>query len=267
MALDAAGNLYIADVNNNRIRKVNSAGVISTVAGTGTAGFSGDGAARHFGATALAPAAWRWTARATCTSSTITTTASARWTPRGVSPRWREPARRGYSGDGGAATAAQLSNPRGVALDGAGNLYIADTSNNRIRKGGGRPRRRPRAPPSRNRRWSRWAFSSCRSRRRRKPTRPNRCRKPLMLRAVGGAAESSRWLTSARWIDVSRWSGERIVEGGAWPRARRLRCRLRSILWGCVPGTHRGYVYIRSRGGARRGCASCWRWRRRRGRT
>src|SRR5208283_1475129 len=77
VAVDASGNLYIADTDNNRIRKISPNGIITTVAGTGIAGFSGDG---------------------------------------------------------GPASQAQLNHPEGVAVDASGNLYIADTGNNRIRK-------------------------------------------------------------------------------------------------------------------------------------
>src|SRR5438876_166751 len=78
VAVDQSGNLFVADAFNNRVREVvASTGVITTVAGTGTAG---------------------------------------------------------YSGDGGAATAAQLDNVQGLALDPAGNLFVADTYNNRVRE-------------------------------------------------------------------------------------------------------------------------------------
>jgi hypothetical protein len=77
LAFDSQGNLYISDVGNNRVRKVDTSGKITTVAGTGRCGFSGDG---------------------------------------------------------GAATSAQLCFPTGVAVDRAGNLYIGDAGNNRIRK-------------------------------------------------------------------------------------------------------------------------------------
>lgn len=77
VAVDADGYLYIADSNNHRIRRVSPAGVISTVAGNGTSGFSGDE---------------------------------------------------------GPAVSAQLSGPQGIAVDAAGNLYIADTGNNRVRQ-------------------------------------------------------------------------------------------------------------------------------------
>jgi uncharacterized protein (TIGR03437 family) len=77
IVVDSAGNIYFSDLLNNRVRKVSTSGTITTVAGTGTAGFSGDG---------------------------------------------------------GPATAAQFNAPRGLALDGSNNLYIVDTLNYRIRK-------------------------------------------------------------------------------------------------------------------------------------
>ena len=77
VAVDTSGNLFISDAGNNRIRKVNAAGMISTVGGNGVAG---------------------------------------------------------YDGDGGAATFSELSFPSGVAVDNVGNLYIGDTTNQRIRK-------------------------------------------------------------------------------------------------------------------------------------
>ncbi|MFF8868321.1 SBBP repeat-containing protein, partial [Streptomyces sp. NPDC015139] len=77
VAVDGAGNLYIADTSNHRVRKVTPNGIITTVAGNGQAGFVSDG-----------------------------------------SP----------------AVATKLYNPYAVAVDGAGNLYIADTSNHRVRK-------------------------------------------------------------------------------------------------------------------------------------
>src|SRR5205085_1476375 len=77
VAVDAAGNIYIADASNHRIRKINTSGIISTIAGTITSGFSGDG---------------------------------------------------------GPATSAEINNPSDVKVDAAGNIYIADYGNNRIRK-------------------------------------------------------------------------------------------------------------------------------------
>ncbi len=76
VAVDGSGNLFIADSANNRIRKVSTSGIITTVAGNGANGFSGDG---------------------------------------------------------GNATSAQLNSPYGVAVDGSGNMYVADNGNNAVR--------------------------------------------------------------------------------------------------------------------------------------
>ncbi len=77
MAVDAHGNVFVSDFANNRIRKIDTSGIISTYAGSGSSGFSGDG---------------------------------------------------------GPATSARISGPTGLGVDGAGNVYISDISNNRIRK-------------------------------------------------------------------------------------------------------------------------------------
>jgi len=133
VAVDAAGNLYIADYDNHRIRKVTPAGTITTVAGTGQQGYSGDGgpatSASLYGpqGVALDAAGNLYIAeynnhriRKVTVAGTITTVAGN--------------GQKGYSGDGGPATAASLYYPRAVAVDAAGNLYIADDRNNRIRK-------------------------------------------------------------------------------------------------------------------------------------
>ncbi len=134
VALDGAGNLYIADSVGNRIRKVDAAGVITTVAGDGTEGFSGDGGPATAaqlrdptgvavdGAGNLYIADWydNRIRKVDYSTGVITTVAGT-----GMN---------GYSGDGGLPTEAQLQRPQHVALDGAGNLYIADRFNNRIRR-------------------------------------------------------------------------------------------------------------------------------------
>jgi hypothetical protein len=133
VALDSVGNLYIADRNNGRIRKVDVNGTITTVAGNGSQGFSGDGGAATAArlnspsGVALDSVGNLYIAdygnhrvRKVDASGMITTVAG-----NGTS---------GYFGDGGAATAALLASPSGVALDAAGNLYIADFQNHRIRK-------------------------------------------------------------------------------------------------------------------------------------
>ncbi len=131
VAIDAAGNLYIADSENNRIRKV-SGGTITTVAGNGVAGFSGDGGPAAsasldlpYGeavdsAGSLYIADFRNQRIRKLSGGTITTVAG-----NGT---------QGFSGDGGPAASASLNAPAGVAVDGAGNLYIADANNDRIRK-------------------------------------------------------------------------------------------------------------------------------------
>jgi uncharacterized repeat protein (TIGR01451 family) len=134
VALDSSGNLYIADTWNNRVRKVSTSGTISTVAGNGTAGFSGDGgpatsaSLRYPDGIALDSSGNLYIAdtsnmrvRKVSTSGTISTVAGNDTEP-------------GFSGDGGPATSASLSYPRGVALDFSGNLHIADTDNERVRK-------------------------------------------------------------------------------------------------------------------------------------
>ena len=133
VALDGASNLYIADQNNNRIRKVDAAGAITTVAGDGTLGYSGDGGA------ATAAQLNRPAGVAPDGSGNLYIADSGNQRIRkvdaaGVITTVAGDGTFGYSGDGGAATAAQLNSPRGVALDGSGNLYIADLFNNRIRK-------------------------------------------------------------------------------------------------------------------------------------
>jgi len=133
VAVDASGNIYIADFYNHRIRKVDASGVITTVAGNGTAGYSGDGGpavdASLDHPTYVAVDAseniyitdyYNNRIRKVDASGVITTFAG-----NGIA---------GYSGDGGPAASASLNNPGGVAVDASGNIYIADYFNNRIRK-------------------------------------------------------------------------------------------------------------------------------------
>ncbi len=131
--LDAAGNLYIADTYNQRIRKISTTGIITTIAGNGTAGYTGDGGpatAAEFsipGYFRIDPAGniivadnGNQRVRKINTSGIVSTIAGT-----GVS---------GFSGDGGMATAAKISYPQGIGLDAAGNIYIGDANNQRIRE-------------------------------------------------------------------------------------------------------------------------------------
>jgi len=133
---DAAGNVYIVDTYNYRIRKVDTNGIITTVAGKGQ-GDTGDGGAATnarlnnpwgmafdaSGAMYIADLGSH-RVRKVDTHGIITTVAGQ----SGYGSPY------GYSGDGGPATSAKLYNPACVALDAAGNLYIADWNNNRIRE-------------------------------------------------------------------------------------------------------------------------------------
>ena len=138
LAVDALGNLYIADTGDHRVRKVDPQGIITTFAGTGVAGFSGDGglatAARlnSGGHVAVDTAGnlfigdqMNHRVRKVDSQGIITTVAGSGPTGLGQG---------GFSGDGGLATEARLHRPLGVAVDAAGNLYIADFLNNRVRK-------------------------------------------------------------------------------------------------------------------------------------
>ena len=135
IAVDFPGNIYVSDVGNQRVRVINTGGTINTLAGNGTPGYSGDG----FPATAAElNSPWsvgvdkrganvyivdgtnnlvRKVVTATGTISTFAGTGTI-----------------GFSGDGGAANAADLFYPWGIAVDTLGNVYIGDATNVRIRK-------------------------------------------------------------------------------------------------------------------------------------
>jgi len=132
VAFDAAGNLYIADYMNNRIRKVDTNGVITTVAGNGTPDSTGDGGLATKAAIHL-PWGVAVDGAGNIYFSERINSRVRRVNPLGIINTIAGTGSSGYFGDGGLARQAQLYNPTGLAVDGAGNLYIADTVNGRIR--------------------------------------------------------------------------------------------------------------------------------------
>jgi uncharacterized protein (TIGR03437 family) len=131
VAVDSAGNLYIADTGNNVIRRVGANGLISTLAGNGLIGYSGDG-----GPATQAQLGNPSAVAVDSAGSLYVADGSTRIRkvfPSGLIVTIAGNGTAGYSGDGGAATSAQLNAPSGVAVDSAGNVYVADTANNAVR--------------------------------------------------------------------------------------------------------------------------------------
>jgi hypothetical protein len=132
LAFDTAGNLYIADSANNKIRKVTPAGIISTVAGTGTAGFSGDNG-QATSARLRTPTDVAIKPDGTMYIADRANQRIRKVTPAGVISTVAGNGTAGYSADDVQATASRLNNPYSVTFDPAGNLYIADYDNERVR--------------------------------------------------------------------------------------------------------------------------------------
>ena len=134
LALDRQGNLYLSEADNHCVRRIErGSGIITTVAGTGKAGYRGDGgpatkaalnspygialdAADNLYIVDRLNACIRMVEAATGVIRTVAGTG-----------------RPGYSGDGGPATAATLKRPHGACVDAAGNIYIGDSENHRVR--------------------------------------------------------------------------------------------------------------------------------------
>jgi sugar lactone lactonase YvrE len=131
--VDNAGNLYIADKYNHRIRKVATNGIITTIAGKTGSGYSGDGVAAT-NSTLYYPSGVALDRSGNLFISDTSNNRIRKVNTNGIITTVAGKAGSGYSGDGGVATNALLYSPNSVAVDGVGNLFIADYSNNRIRK-------------------------------------------------------------------------------------------------------------------------------------
>lgn len=130
---DKQGNLYIADRENHRVRKVDTQGVITTVAGNGTAGFSGDGGPATQASLNL-PAGVVTDSKGNLYISDRSNNRVRRVDTKGIIQTWAGNGNEGYYNDNGPAVQATLDKPFGLAMDDKNNLYIADRGNNRVRK-------------------------------------------------------------------------------------------------------------------------------------
>jgi uncharacterized protein YjiK len=133
IATDFQGNVYIADYGDHRVRKVDGNGIITTVAGNGTRGFSGDGGPAIF-AKLDGPQEVAADALGNLYIADSDNNRIRKVDGNGIITTVAGNGTQGFSGDGGTATKARLNLPGGLALDGEGDLYIADLGNQRIRK-------------------------------------------------------------------------------------------------------------------------------------
>lgn len=144
--IDATGNIYIADYQNNRVRKVSTTGIITTIAGTGVAGYAGDGGSAASAelngplSVAVDSAGIIYIAdvhneriRAVNPTSNPVTVLGTTIQPGQIQTVVGN-GQAGYNGDGGAATNAEIDFPTGLTIDSTGNLYFADAYNNVVRK-------------------------------------------------------------------------------------------------------------------------------------
>jgi sugar lactone lactonase YvrE len=131
VTLDKAGNLYIADEQNVRVRKVSVGGIITTVAGNGEEGYTQDG---ERATTAMLRSPQSVAVDNAGNLYIVLSHRVRKVSPRGILTDVAGDGSDGYSGDGGPAEDARLNEPSGVAVDGVGNIYVADTKNSRVRR-------------------------------------------------------------------------------------------------------------------------------------
>ncbi len=132
ITMDATGNLYMNDNGNHRVRKVNTSGIISTIAGNGTPGYTTDGVPAT-STNIWFPAGLRFDASGNLYFGHDGDGRIRKVDGAGIIHAVAGTGVNGFSGDGGAATLAQLHSPTDVCLDASGNIYIADRNNHCIR--------------------------------------------------------------------------------------------------------------------------------------
>ena len=132
VSVDISGKVYIADTWNHKIRMVSNAGIITTIAGAGAQGSSGDGGA-SINAQLNTPNGVSVDISGKVYIADIGNNKIRMVTSTGIITAFAGTGAQGSSGDGGAATSAQLNYPEGVSVDISGKVYIADTGNNKIR--------------------------------------------------------------------------------------------------------------------------------------
>lgn len=133
VCFDTAGNLYIADTNNQQIQKVDTSGQLTTYAGTGEQGFSGDGGQAQQ-ATLDSPSGVTADSQGNIYVSDTHNQRIRKIATTGVITTIAGTGAVGFSGDGGLATSATLNLPTAIAVDSSGNVFFADSNNNRIRE-------------------------------------------------------------------------------------------------------------------------------------
>jgi uncharacterized protein (TIGR03437 family) len=133
LTVDRNGNIFFSDQFNHRIRRISAAGVITTLAGTGTAGFSGDGGPAT-SANLNFPGAMVVDANGDLYFTDGPNARVRKVSAAGVISTVAGNGTRGFAGDGGAPLNASFNGQFGIALDAQGNLYVADTDNHRIRR-------------------------------------------------------------------------------------------------------------------------------------
>jgi sugar lactone lactonase YvrE len=133
LAIDAAGNMFICEMSSNRVRKVDTAGVITTVVGTGISGLTGDGGPA-VSATLNFPAGIRFDSLGNLIIADQGNNVIRKVDTLGIITTIAGTGGRGFSGDGGSATLAEIGGPFGLALGSDDSIYFADVTNSVVRK-------------------------------------------------------------------------------------------------------------------------------------